>query len=77
MSTTRQLPQDAPSCKRRRIAAGLTQAQLAARAGISNAAVHRIENGEVAASVKSLAGLARALDCEIADLMPALEKTSR
>lgn len=70
MGSTRQLTQDPQRCKRKRIAAGLTQQQLADLSGISNAAVHRIESGEVVASVKSLAALARAFGCNIEDLMP-------
>lgn len=68
---SRRLPQDKDRCFRRRIAAGLTQMQLAERSGLSDATVCRIENGTVAASVESLAALAAAFNCEITDLMPA------
>jgi transcriptional regulator with XRE-family HTH domain len=67
----RRLPQDPDRCFRRRIAAGLSQQQLADKAGISDATVCRIENGTVKASVDSLAALADALDCAVTDLMPA------
>lgn len=67
----RRLSQDPERCFRRRIAAGLTQLELAHRSGLSDATVCRIENGSVVASPKTLAALADALACDVTDLMPA------
>lgn len=64
------LPQDPNRCYRRRIAAGLSQQQLADKAGLTDATVCRIENGTVKARVGSLAALADALECSVEDLMP-------
>lgn len=65
----RRLPQDPDRCYRKRIAAGLTQQQLATQAGLTDATVCRIENGTVRASVDSLTALAKALGCSVTDLM--------
>jgi transcriptional regulator with XRE-family HTH domain len=45
-----------------RVTIGLTQDDLAAKAGISRALVGQIERGEVNVTVGSLAAIARALD---------------
>lgn len=45
----------------RRVAHGLTQAQLARRAGTSQAAISRIESGDVSPTFSTLAGLMGAL----------------
>jgi transcriptional regulator with XRE-family HTH domain len=57
--------------RRRRIAKGLHQVELADQVGIGQSYVSRIENGDGAASVgvKVLHGLAEALECDIAELM--------
>lgn len=49
---------------------GLTQEQLAGRAGIRKAYLSQIETGRRTGSVKVLAALAEALDVEIEDLLP-------
>jgi transcriptional regulator with XRE-family HTH domain len=49
---------------------GLSQAKLAARAGIDPSTVNQIETGKRSPSANSLNKLARALDVEVADLFP-------
>ncbi len=66
----RRLSQDPKRCYRKRIAAGLTQKQLADRAGLTDATVCRVENGDVSAHPDTLHALATAFGCDIADLMP-------
>ena len=57
--------------RRRRLAAGLTVTELAARAGCSKGYVSKLENGyPINPEATMLAALAGALECEIADLMP-------
>lgn len=53
-----------------RHAAGLSQIQLADRAGIDHKTVSRAENGVYAVSVDQIARLARALGTGPADLLP-------
>jgi len=53
-----------------RLAAGLSQGQLAQRAGVAQAAISRIERGETREpGVLIMAGIARALDTSIDDLI--------
>jgi len=54
---------------RNRIAADLTQEQVAERLGIGNEAVSRIERGLVMPNVARLMQLADVFDCDIADLL--------
>jgi transcriptional regulator with XRE-family HTH domain len=54
---------------RYRIAANLTQEQVAERLGIGNEAVSRIERGLVMPNVARLMQLADVFDCDIADLL--------
>ncbi|MDR6202529.1 helix-turn-helix domain-containing protein [Paraburkholderia graminis] len=54
---------------RNRIAAGLTQEQVAEQLGIGNEAVSRIERGLVVPNVARLVELANVFDCDIADLL--------
>jgi transcriptional regulator with XRE-family HTH domain len=49
---------------------GLSQAKLAARAGIDPSTVNQIETGKRSPSANSLNKLARALEVEVADLFP-------
>jgi transcriptional regulator with XRE-family HTH domain len=53
-----------------RIERGLSQAKLAARAGIDPSTVNQIETGKRSPSANSLNKLARALEVEVADLFP-------
>ena len=53
-----------------RIAAGLSQGQLAERVGVAQAAISRIERGETREpGVLIMAGIARALDTSIDELV--------
>ena len=53
-----------------RVAAGLSQGQLAERAGVAQAAISRIERGETREpGVLIMAGIARALDTSIEELV--------
>jgi transcriptional regulator with XRE-family HTH domain len=54
---------------RNRVAAGLTQEQVAEQLGIGNEAVSRIERGLVMPNVARLMELADTFDCDIADLL--------
>jgi transcriptional regulator with XRE-family HTH domain len=54
---------------RNRVAAGLTQEQVAEQLGIGNEAVSRIERGVVMPNVARLMELADVFDCGIADLL--------
>ncbi len=66
----RRLSQDPDRCFHKRIAAKLTQKQLADRAGLTDATVCRVENGDVSAHPDTLHALAKAFGCDVADLMP-------
>lgn len=70
-STSASLPQDPQRIFRKRFEAGLSQPELAKRAGLNRSTVYRIEAGLVPAQAATLRRLAQALGCEIADLMPA------
>lgn len=59
---------DGDRIRKRREAAGWSQAELARRAGISRAAVSAIETGRVSPSVTAALGLARALDSSVETL---------
>lgn len=54
--------------RERRLASGLTQAQLAARAGVSRQLVAAVEAGQNAPGVDAALGLARALGTTVEDL---------
>jgi transcriptional regulator with XRE-family HTH domain len=64
--------------QRRRIAAGLTQEELAHRAGLTRTHYQQIEKGEwrrgspANPSIKVLAHLARALNVQVGDLAPSV-----
>lgn len=56
----------------RRVAAGLTQTQLAYKADISSVTLVKYENGERqidGAKIRTLALIARALNCRIEDII--------
>lgn len=63
------LSQDPKRLRRRRIAAGMSQAALAAKAGCSAPYLCQLEKGDYSASAEILAALAGALECKITDLM--------
>lgn len=54
---------------RQRVAADLTQEQVAERLGIGNEAVSRMERGVVVPTVARLAELADIFQCELTDLL--------
>lgn len=62
--------QDPARVRRKRIEAGLTQGALAAKSEISQAYMSMLEKGSASASPPVLSRIARALGCEIPDLMP-------
>lgn len=55
--------------RRRRLALGLTQLQLAENAGVSYPHLNNVEEGRKPPSVTVVAKLAAALGCEPADLL--------
>jgi transcriptional regulator with XRE-family HTH domain len=60
--------------QRRRQALGLSRERLGAAAGgISSATVRRVERGLVSPHPATVAALARALNCEVADLFPTFD----
>jgi transcriptional regulator with XRE-family HTH domain len=61
---------------RNRVAAGLTQEQVAEQLGIGNEAVSRIERGLVMLNVARLMELADIFDCDIADLLTEVSSSS-
>ncbi len=60
----------ASKLKQYRLANGLTQAELAARAGINTNAYAKIERGERTAVVSTLKKLAKALGVKSSDILP-------
>lgn len=66
----RELNQDPVRLRRRRVAAGLSQVELADATECSFSYISQLENGKYSASATILARLAKALGCEITDLMP-------
>ena len=60
--------------KRARVAAEMTQEELSAVAGVSRVTIARIEGGR-AASVNTLRRLARALGCQMEQLLNSEEAT--
>ncbi len=67
------LTPNANSVRQRRIAAGLSQAELATRSGISRPAVSAIEIGRLSPSVTAALALAKALDCTVEQLFGVAE----
>ena len=61
---------DPDKLRRRRVAAGLNQTDLAQATGIQQSHLSKLERGRSNTTARSLAVIARALDCEIKDLMP-------
>ncbi|MFJ9895279.1 helix-turn-helix domain-containing protein [Streptomyces sp. NPDC091280] len=66
--------QDPARVRRRRVEAGLSQVSLARRVGVTKGHLSLVESGGRGASPELLGRLANALSCEIADLMPPLER---
>jgi transcriptional regulator with XRE-family HTH domain len=59
----------AESLRIRRTAAGLTQDELAIRAGLERKTVNRIENERLSPTIDTLVRLALVLKCSVADLI--------
>lgn len=66
----RRLSQDPDALFRLRMQAGLTQGQLAERAGLSKGFVSKLESGKSSASAEALNRLAKALGRPVVALMP-------
>jgi transcriptional regulator with XRE-family HTH domain len=60
-----------------RTAAGLTQRELAKRSGTSSAAISNFEAGNNAPTLGTLVKLAEALECNISELVRALDRMRR
>jgi UDP-N-acetylglucosamine 1-carboxyvinyltransferase len=56
---------------------GLTQTQMAARLGISQATLNRLENGSQNITLRTLVLLARAMRCDVVDLLSPLKARRR
>lgn len=69
MSDTPKL-HDPAKLRRKRVEAGLNQADLALEAGIQQSHISKLERGASSTTARSLARIARALGCTIADLLP-------
>ena len=61
-------PDLATSLKDYRLAAGLTQADMASRVSVSRKTINTIENGVFVPTTVLALKLARALDCRVEDL---------
>lgn len=61
-------PRLASRLKEARIAAGLTQAEMAEKAGVSRKTINTVENGVFIPSTIIALSLARALDLKVEDL---------
>lgn len=59
---------DTAALKSRRLMAGLTQVALAAKVGVHPITMVRYETGAITPRPDTLSRLARALDCQIADI---------
>lgn len=72
----RRAPYSRYRLRRKRQEAGLSQVRLAEMTGLSTSLISALECGESGASPESLARIAEALECTVADLMPA-EKAAK
>lgn len=61
--------EDPRQFRRRRIEAGLSQTDLAEKAGVSKSHLSDVENGRAGFSPKNLKKIAEVLDCTIPDLL--------
>lgn len=61
--------EDPKEFRRRRIAAGLSQTDLAEQAGVSKSQLSDVENGRAGFSPKNLKAIADVLGCTIPDLL--------
>ena len=63
--------------KERRMAAGLTQAELAGRVAVSRKTINTVENGVFVPSTELALRLARALDASVEDLFALPDEEAR
>lgn len=63
--------------KQRREAKRMTQGELAAKAGITQAKISRAEGGDDNLTVDTLRGIAAALGCSVVDLLPPEDKQKK
>lgn len=68
--------QDPARLRRRRVEAGLSQVSLARTVGVTKGHMSLLESGGRGASPELLARIAKAVECEIADLMPPMPEES-
>jgi len=61
---------DPAKLRRKRVEAGLNQTDLAQVTGIQQSHISKLERGRSSTTPKSLARIAKALGCTIADLLP-------
>jgi len=61
--------EDRRELRRRRIAAGLSQTDLAQKAGVSKSQLSDVENGRAGFSPKNLKAIADILGCTVPDLL--------
>jgi len=61
---------DPEKLRRKRVEAGLNQVDLALETGIGQSHISKLECGASNSTPRSLARIARALGCTIADLLP-------
>ena len=59
----------AESVRETRLAAGLTQAELAERAGLERKTISRIENQHLSPTIDTLVCIALVLRCDVAELI--------
>ncbi|WP_045861829.1 helix-turn-helix domain-containing protein [Teredinibacter purpureus] len=62
--------------RKRRIECDISQEDLASDASVDRSYMGRIERGKVNISISILYEIARALDCEARDLLPAMSESS-
>lgn len=70
-------PVDPQRLTRRRVERGLSQNALARAAGVSKQLVSLVSLGKANFSPEKLDRIAKALDCEVADLLPSAEAHAR
>lgn len=63
------------SLRRQRTKAGLTQADLAARSGINQETISRIENGRYNLTLKTMGRLAALLDGDVSEMLKKIENS--
>lgn len=62
--------QDPRRLRRKRIEAGLSQTELAQRAGVTKSHLSDVERGQAGFSPRNVVAIAEVLGCTVAELMP-------